>query len=218
MERRRPRRTDDTSRGAEVAAREAAGLLTYYGRRYPLATAVVLVVALVVGLGWYWHQQRILNQQREQQARQTQTLPQPVPTPAPAPRPAPDDDRSSTASSSFPASPSGPSEGAVNLLLGNPSGATSDPASRDNYLMVKRHYALSYNNSRGTPNWVSWRVTAADLGDAPRKRQFDPDPDLPAASTASATATMPAAASTAATCAPTATGRTRRRRASPPSS
>jgi endonuclease G len=73
----------------------------------------------------------------------------------------------------------GPSEGAVNLLLGNPSGATSDPANRDNYPMLKRYYALSYIASRGGPNWVSWRVTAADRGTAPRKRQFDPDVDLP---------------------------------------
>ena len=58
---------------------------------------------------------------------------------------------------------------------GDYSGATPDPSNRDNYLMVMRHYALSYNASRGTPNWVSWRVTDADLGSAPRKRQFDPD-------------------------------------------
>jgi DNA/RNA endonuclease G (NUC1) len=61
------------------------------------------------------------------------------------------------------------------MLLGNPSGATPDPADRDNYLMAKPHYALSYNNSRGTPNWVTWRVTRADLGDAPRKWEFDPE-------------------------------------------
>src|SRR5436853_3519840 len=56
-----------------------------------------------------------------------------------------------------------------NMLLGNPSGATADPANRNNYLMVKPHFALSYNDANGTPNWVSWRVTRADLGDAPRK-------------------------------------------------
>ena len=41
-----------------MAAREAAGFLTYYGRRYPTATAVVLIVALAVGLAWYWQQQQ----------------------------------------------------------------------------------------------------------------------------------------------------------------
>src|SRR3954471_23929474 len=46
----------------------------------------------------------------------------------------------------------------ANLLLGNPSGAgTSD---RDNYLMVKPYFVLSYNNQKGEPNWVSWRVTS----------------------------------------------------------
>jgi endonuclease G len=44
--------------------------------------------------------------------------------------------------------------------------------------MVKKYYALAYNNAAGRSNWVSWRVAAADLGEAPRKL-FDPDPDLP---------------------------------------
>ncbi|HEY8750034.1 MAG TPA: DNA/RNA non-specific endonuclease [Tepidisphaeraceae bacterium] len=66
----------------------------------------------------------------------------------------------------------------VNLLLGNPSGANA--GDRDNYLMVKPYYVLSYNNQKGTPNWVSWQVTTADLGDAPRKQIFDSDPELPA--------------------------------------
>jgi len=66
-----------------------------------------------------------------------------------------------------------------NMLLGNPSGATPDPNNKDNYLMIKPYYSLSYNNSAGTPNWVSWRVAREDLGDAPRKQIFDPDTTLP---------------------------------------
>lgn len=66
-----------------------------------------------------------------------------------------------------------------NLLLGEPSGATTDPSNRDDYLMVKPYYALSYNNDKGTPNWVSWQVTEQDLGDAPRKQVFDSDSTLP---------------------------------------
>jgi endonuclease G len=73
----------------------------------------------------------------------------------------------------------GPSIGEVNLLLGNPSGATSEVSNRNNYLMVKPYYALSYNEAKGTPNWVSWRVARADLGKAMRKREFDPDETLP---------------------------------------
>ena len=65
------------------------------------------------------------------------------------------------------------------LMLGNPSDADTDPSHRRNYLMIKKFYALSYNDSKGTPNWVSWRVTSANLGDAPRKRIFDPDDTLP---------------------------------------
>lgn len=75
--------------------------------------------------------------------------------------------------------PSQPSVGTVNLLLGNPSNATADPGTRDNYLMVKPFFTLSYNDENGAPNWVSWRVTFADLGDAPRARVFEPDPTLP---------------------------------------
>src|SRR5947209_6364844 len=58
-----------------------------------------------------------------------------------------------------PASPPDPS---VHLALGNPSGATDDPAHRDNYLMRKPYFALSYNNSKGTANWVSWRLEEED--------------------------------------------------------
>jgi endonuclease G len=69
-------------------------------------------------------------------------------------------------------------EGAINLALGNPSHARPDPDDKDNYLLLKKQYALAYNNAKGTPNWVSWRLVRADLGDAPRK-QFHPDASLP---------------------------------------
>src|SRR4051794_26352883 len=65
------------------------------------------------------------------------------------------------------------------MLLGNPSGARADPAERNNYLMLKPYFSLSYNNESGTPNWVSWRVSESDLGTAPRKIAFDPDIMLP---------------------------------------
>ena len=68
----------------------------------------------------------------------------------------------------------------VNLVLGNPSDASPDPANRDNFLMVKPYYVVSYNDSKGEPNWVSWTVSEADLGSAPRKDDFDVDSTLPA--------------------------------------
>jgi endonuclease G len=65
------------------------------------------------------------------------------------------------------------------LKMGNPSKATADHADKDNFLMEKDYFALSYNSTKGIPNWVSWRLTKADLGDAERS-QFYPDDTLPA--------------------------------------
>ncbi len=67
----------------------------------------------------------------------------------------------------------------VYLALGNPSGATQSASNANNYLMVNNAYALSYNNQKGTPNWVSWRITEADFGGAERQNNFRPDPNLP---------------------------------------
>jgi endonuclease G len=67
-----------------------------------------------------------------------------------------------------------------NLLLGNPSGASTGLLDRDNYLMDKGYFVLAYDSSRGTPKWVSWQVTADDLGHARRKQTFDTDMTLPA--------------------------------------
>ena len=60
------------------------------------------------------------------------------------------------------------------LTMGNPSNATSDTSQKDNFLMEKPYFALSYNDGKGTPNWASWRLTEADLGAAPRF-PFHPD-------------------------------------------
>lgn len=57
----------------------------------------------------------------------------------------------------------------VDMLMGNPSKATTDKTKKNNYLMVKEHFALSYSNSKGTPNWVSWHLAQKYLGGAPRK-------------------------------------------------
>jgi len=64
------------------------------------------------------------------------------------------------------------------MLMGNPSNATTDTADPENFLMVKPYFALSYNDSKGTPNWVSWRLTEADIGTAARV-PFYPDETLP---------------------------------------
>lgn len=66
------------------------------------------------------------------------------------------------------------------MLMGNPSKAVTDAAMKTNYLMLKPQYALSYNDSRGTPNWTSWHLDSTWLGSITRPPvDFRIDPDLP---------------------------------------
>jgi endonuclease G, mitochondrial len=67
----------------------------------------------------------------------------------------------------------------INLLMGNPSQATSSPSNAENYLIVRPQYALSYSKNKGIPNWVAWELNASWLGDAHRVGKFAPDEDLP---------------------------------------
>jgi endonuclease G, mitochondrial len=64
----------------------------------------------------------------------------------------------------------------AHLLLGNPSNAGSGTA---NYLIQRSQYALSYNNTKHIPNWVSWQLNPAWLGTVPRSDDFRPDESLP---------------------------------------
>lgn len=65
----------------------------------------------------------------------------------------------------------------IYLAAGNPSNAASD--NRDNLLLTNSAYALSYNNSKGIANWVAWRLSKTDMGDAERQNDFRPDARLP---------------------------------------
>ncbi|MEP6787202.1 MAG: DNA/RNA non-specific endonuclease [Acidobacteriota bacterium] len=65
------------------------------------------------------------------------------------------------------------------LIFGNPSGATPDIVYENNYLMVKPQYTISYNRSKGTPNWVAWRLDSSWIGSAPRQDDYRPDTTLP---------------------------------------
>ena len=68
----------------------------------------------------------------------------------------------------------------INLLMGNPSNATSNPSNSENYLIDRPQYALSYSKQKGIPNWVAWELNSTWLGDAHRVGKFAPDEALPA--------------------------------------
>jgi len=70
-------------------------------------------------------------------------------------------------------------KGSDHLLLGNPSDAQALEVLAENYLSEKSQFALSYSNSRGIPNWVSWHLNSKWLGSTSRTDDFLPDFDLP---------------------------------------
>lgn len=63
-----------------------------------------------------------------------------------------------------------------NLVFGNPSNAQFGST---NYFLTKDDYTASYNNSRGTANWVSWHLSSAWTGNTPRCNCFRQDTSLP---------------------------------------
>jgi endonuclease G len=67
----------------------------------------------------------------------------------------------------------------VHMTMGNPSNAVTSTSYPTNYLLVKSQYALSYNNDKGTPNWVSWQLNNSWLGSTPRQDDFRADTTLP---------------------------------------
>jgi endonuclease G, mitochondrial len=75
----------------------------------------------------------------------------------------------------IPADNTNPSRDA-HLTMGNPSNAGND---KDNYLMEKPQFVLSYNNNRGSANWVSWHLSTAWKGTAERTNNFRADDSLP---------------------------------------
>ena len=66
------------------------------------------------------------------------------------------------------------------LAMGNPDNATTNSTNMNHYLMEKPQYILSYNNSRGSANWVSWHLSTAWKGTAARQDDFRGDDALPA--------------------------------------
>src|SRR3954449_5974762 len=67
-------------------------------------------------------------------------------------------------------------DAAEQLVMGNPSGATTDTNNPNNYLMQKQQYALSYSRDHGTPNWVSWHLDSSWItGVADRQDDYRAD-------------------------------------------
>ncbi len=70
------------------------------------------------------------------------------------------------------------------LALGNPSSAKpieeqAADSNNSNVLLVKPEYAISYNETFSTPNWVSWRCSKEWIGLAERGNNFRADDSLP---------------------------------------
>lgn len=63
-----------------------------------------------------------------------------------------------------------------NITFGNPSDAG---VLSDNYYLDNTDYVLSYNNSKGTANWVSWHLSSAWTGTTERCNCFKQDTALP---------------------------------------
>jgi endonuclease G len=80
-----------------------------------------------------------------------------------------------------PATPSSPpvQPQSIHLFFGNPSNAVQDENTPDNFLIIGEGSAISYSDTNGTPNWISWRTVKSDLGPSLRRPDFRPDPRLP---------------------------------------
>lgn len=90
------------------------------------------------------------------------------------------DAQARTANTAIPVAINAPIDPARHLVMGNPSGATTNVIQENNYLMSKNQYVMSYNRSRGNPNWVAWHLDTSWLGSTPRQDDFRPDETLPA--------------------------------------
>ncbi len=73
-----------------------------------------------------------------------------------------------------------PSKKGDNLLLGNPSNATTNVGDFNNFLLAQGQYTISYNKDKGIPNWVSWHLSPVWMGSAARQDDFRQNDQLPA--------------------------------------
>ena len=68
----------------------------------------------------------------------------------------------------------------LQMQLGNPSNATTDPNNHDHYLIQRSVEAIDYSDHLGEPVWASWDLTAGDVGTNARSTKFFTDTNLPA--------------------------------------
>jgi DNA/RNA endonuclease G (NUC1) len=70
------------------------------------------------------------------------------------------------------------------VYLGNAEfGEPTDADPNDDFIVRRPEYTLSYNDSRGEPNWVAYDLNATDIGTEDRCNCFTFDPALPASFT-----------------------------------
>jgi len=74
--------------------------------------------------------------------------------------------------------PAPPSIYAKNDEFGDPTPASASNV--EDFLVTRLQYTLSYNETRGTPNWVSYELDARQMGSEDRCNCFTADPLLPA--------------------------------------
>ena len=67
----------------------------------------------------------------------------------------------------------------LQMQLGNPSNATANTNNHSHYLVQRPVHAFDFNDSNGVPNWVSWDLTASDIGSSGRSPVFFVDTNLP---------------------------------------
>lgn len=68
---------------------------------------------------------------------------------------------------------------ALQMQLGNPSGAIADTNNHDHYLIQRTVEAIDYSDNLGEPVWASWDLTAGDVGSSGRSPTFYTDTNLP---------------------------------------
>ncbi|HEX4342693.1 MAG TPA: DNA/RNA non-specific endonuclease, partial [Verrucomicrobiae bacterium] len=71
-------------------------------------------------------------------------------------------------------------DAALQMQLGNPSGADFNTNNHDHFLILRTVEAIDYSDNLAEPNWASWDLTASDLGTADRTANFITDTNLPA--------------------------------------